>query len=397
LRILYLTQVLPYPLDSGPKIRIYHMLRHLARHHQITLVSFVREKKEAAHVEHLRTWCAAVHTVLIKRSFVRDALAMARSLLSRKPFLIVRDDLSSMHAQVSQLYQDTAFDFVHADQLVMAQYALACRGAKKTLDEHNSVWTMMRRLSQAAQPGLRKFFMDLEWRKLQKYEIETCLQFDIVLGVTEEDKQAIQSLAPESNLQITVVPIGIDVDSLPRIERNVQAQNVVCVGGMFWPPNIDGVVWFGEEVFPLIKHKSPATLFFVIGGRPDSQIIELGARDSQIRVTGYVEDPTEYLRDSAVFIVPVRAAGGMRVKILDAWARGIPIVSTSIGCEGIEVRPGENILIADKQADFAEAVLRILRDAALARRLAENGRRWVEQKYDWHSLYQKLDSIYVPD
>ena len=107
-----------------------------------------------------------------------------------------------------------------------------------------------------------------------------------------------------------------------------------------------------------------------------------------------MDDPTPYLADSAVFVVPLRAGGGMRVKILDAWAGGIPIVSTTIGCEGINVTPGENILIADEPGDFAEAVIRVIRDEALARRLAENGRRHVETHYDWRRTYASFDRVY---
>ncbi len=113
-----------------------------------------------------------------------------------------------------------------------------------------------------------------------------------------------------------------------------------------------------------------------------------------IVVTGYVEDPTPYFADSAVFIVPLRAGGGMRVKILDAWARGIPIVSTSIGCAGIEVQEGENIFIADTPQDFAQAVTRIIQDGELAQHLAGNGRRWVEAKYNRWIIYPKLDEVY---
>jgi glycosyltransferase involved in cell wall biosynthesis len=177
---------------------------------------------------------------------------------------------------------------------------------------------------------------------------------------------------------------------------------------MFWPPNVDGVLWFAREVFPLVRQQVPEARFYIVGKNPPKEVRRLRVARSKLRsndqpsaishqpivVTGYVEDPTPYFADSAVFIVPLRAGGGMRVKILDAWARGIPIVSTTIGSEGIEVREGENILIADTPRDFAQAVVRAIRDKELAQRLAENGRRWVEEKYDWRIIYPKLDEVY---
>jgi glycosyltransferase involved in cell wall biosynthesis len=185
---------------------------------------------------------------------------------------------------------------------------------------------------------------------------------------------------------------------------------------MFWPPHVDGVLWFAREVFPLVRQQVPEARFYIVGKNLPKEVCKLqdarsklqrGYRLSAIRhrpfaishqpivVTGYVEDPTPYFADSAVFVVPLRAGGGMRVKILDAWARGIPIVSTSIGCEGIEVRDGENILIADTPQDFAQAVVRVIRDLTLAQQLAENGQRWVEEKYDWRVVYRKVDEVYT--
>jgi glycosyltransferase involved in cell wall biosynthesis len=177
---------------------------------------------------------------------------------------------------------------------------------------------------------------------------------------------------------------------------------------MFWPPNVDGVLWFAREVFPLVRQQVPEARFYVVGRNPPKAVRRLQSsyqpsaishRPSAIShqlivVTGYAEDPTLYFADSAVFIVPLRAGGGMRVKILDAWAKRIPIVSTTIGCEGIEVRDGENILIADTPQDFAQAVVAVIRDSDLAQRLAENGRRLVEEKYDWRVVYRDLDEVY---
>jgi glycosyltransferase involved in cell wall biosynthesis len=177
---------------------------------------------------------------------------------------------------------------------------------------------------------------------------------------------------------------------------------------MFWPPNADGILWFAKEILPLVRQQVPDARLYIVGKNPPKEVVRLQYPEGKlptdhqpsaighqpIVVTGYVKDTTPYFANSAVFIVPLQAGGGMRVKILDAWARGIPVISTTIGCEGVEVRDGENILIADTPQDFAQAVVRAIRDEELARRLAANGRQWVEEKYDWRIVYPKLDEVY---
>lgn len=164
---------------------------------------------------------------------------------------------------------------------------------------------------------------------------------------------------------------------------------------MYWPPNIDGVMWFIREVFPQIRQHRPDVVLDVVGSRPPSVLQELSWDGSGINVTGYVVDPLPYLERAGVFIVPLRAAGGMRVKILNALAEGVPIVSTTLGCEGVKVTPGQDILVGDTAEDFAAEVLRVLSAPALGRRLSVNGRQLVEEKYDYRNACCSLDDVYV--
>jgi glycosyltransferase involved in cell wall biosynthesis len=164
---------------------------------------------------------------------------------------------------------------------------------------------------------------------------------------------------------------------------------------MFWPPNVDGVLWFAQEVYPLVKAAIPDVQFAVVGARPPQRVLRLAEEDASIAVTGYVDDPQPYLAASAALIVPVRAGGGMRVKILEALARGTPIVSTTVGYEGIALTPGEHLLVGDTPAAFAEAVIRLLRDPAVGRRIASAGRRIAEQRYDWRVVNPQIEAVYT--
>jgi glycosyltransferase involved in cell wall biosynthesis len=299
-----------------------------------------------------------------------------------------------MHRTIAQLVATQHFDAVHADQLWMAQYAVNLPSPLKVLDQHNAVWTIVHRMWQNERSGLRRMVMQQEWRALQRYEGRVCRQFHRVLTVTEEDRRALEIL--NGKLPITVVPICIDTTTLPRLEPLSHARHMICIGGMFYPPNVDGIVWFARNVLPQVWSACPDSRLLVVGARPDPALLALAREEPRVQVTGYVDDPTPLLRESAVFIVPLRAGGGMRVKILDAWARGIPIVSTTIGCEGTAVRPGENIVIADEPADFAQAVIRFIQDPGLRQQFADRGCAWVNERYHWRKVYPMLDTIYPP-
>ena len=407
MRILFLTQVLPYPLDAGPKIRAYYTLRHLARQHQVTLLSFVRPMDTPAQVEHLAQFCQAVHTVPMRRSRPRDALHLIESLITGQSFIIRRDRVPAMARRVDELLATGEFDVVHADQLWMAQYALRARAASRkpgssiprlVLDEHNACYLIARRLAAEERNPLKRALAMLESRKMARYEVEACRRFDWVVWVTEQDHRAVEQQAADGERRVprsAVIPICGDPAATPGVRRKPGAQRVTFLGGLHYPPNAQGVLWFIHHVWPLILQQIPDAVLTIIGKDPMPEIRNPKSEIRNLDVTGYLADPTPYLAETAVFIVPLLAGGGMRVKIVDAWMWGLPVVSTTIGAEGIETRPGENILIADTPADFAQAVVRLLRDPEEGQRIGQAGRRWAEQHYDWRRVYRAWDQVYA--
>jgi glycosyltransferase involved in cell wall biosynthesis len=391
--ILLLTQVLPYPPDSGPKIKTYSVIKYLAQEHRVTLVSFVRGD-QSKHVDHLRRYCEAIHTVPIERGALRDAWYLGLSFFAGQPFLMLRDDRKAMRDLVDRLSAEHAFDVAQADQLNMGQYAERVPGAFKVLDAHNALWLLYQRLWGTMSPGPRRWLLGRDWRMLKTYEGRLVREFDAVLAVSDEDKAVLQEAAGQP-VDITVIPIAIDTDEVAVVDRQAEPGHILHIGTMYWPPNIDAVQWFIREIYPLVRHERPDVQFDVVGTRPPAELLALNDAGLGINVTGYVEDPTPYQRQAAVMVVPVRAGGGMRVKILNALAEGIPIVSTTVGCEGIKVTHGENILIADEPDDFAAAVLCVLNDPALARRLSHSGRRLAENTYDYRRACAPLDEVYA--
>lgn len=407
MRILFLTQVLPYPLDAGPKTRAYFTLRYLAQRHEVTLLSFVRASDSAAAIEHLRSCCHAVHTVPMPRSPLRDAWHLLRSLPGATPFLIARDWVPAMAQEVVRRLAAMPFAAIHADQLWMAPYALhGCAVAglvsrpALVLDQHNAVFQIPRRLAAHEPSGLKRALLTLEERKLARYEADVCRRFDRVVWVTAEDRAALEERAghPWEPTRATVIPICVDLAARPPLARRPDACRVTFLGGLHWPPNQEGVLWFLRAVWPEVVARVPAAHLTIIGKLPTAATAltqAVAAAPGQVELTGYVDDPTSYLAETAAFIVPLHAGGGMRVKIVDAWSWGLPVVATSIGAEGIRYADGDDILIADTASAFAEAVVRLLTDHALAERVGRQGRLSAARAYDWRSIYTAWDAVYA--
>jgi glycosyltransferase involved in cell wall biosynthesis len=401
MRVLLLTQVLPYPPDSGPKVKTYNVLKYLAQHHEVTLVSFVRGD-QSADIEHLKHYCRAVHTVPMDRGAANDAAAMTRSLVTGQPWMMVRDDRRAMRELVDRVASEAAFDVAHADQLNMAQYAARVPKARKVLDAHNALWLLYKRLAETMSTGPRKLLLDRDWKLLKTYEGRICRDFDGVLAVSNEDKAALlEAVQAATGAQtaadarkMVVIPIAVDGDEVRPVQRKAGANHILHIGTMYWPPNIDGINWFIGDVLPLIRRECPDVVFDVVGARPPQSLIDVSKQDPRINVTGYVDDPTPFLQQAGVMVVPLRAGGGMRVKILNAMAQALPIVTTTLGCEGIAVESGKHVLIADQPEDFARATLALLRDRATSDELGRNGRALIDSTYDYRAACQPLETVY---
>jgi polysaccharide biosynthesis protein PslH len=393
MRVLLLTQVLPYPPDSGPKVKTYYVLKYLAQKHQVTLVSFVRSSDKPEYIRHLETLCERVITVPIERKPTQDLIFLGQSLASDQPWMMLRDERPEMRKVLRELASNTHFDVVHADQLNMAQYALPFTKSRKVLDLHNALWMLYKRLARTTRfTSPMKYILLRDWPLLKRYEGEMCRKFDAVIAVSDEDRKLlIEAGAPED---ITVIPIAIDTNEQAMVERQPSGPHIIHIGTMYWPPNIDGINWFLDNVYPLVKQEVQDVRCTLIGARPPESLVQRAQTDASLTVTGYVEDPMPYFRDASMMIVPLLAGGGMRVKILNALAQGIPMVSTTVGCEGIALTPGKEVIIADDPQAFANATIKMLTEVSLNKRIARNGRQTVEQLYDYRNACKPLDEIY---
>jgi len=406
MRILFLSQVLPYPPDAGPRVKTWNVLRFLVeRGHDVSLACFLRAE-EIPHLREVERVCEQVVTVPMKRSRFADTAYWLRSRLTGRPFLVERDGLRRMQTSVDALLRNGVFDVLHADQLPMTQFALAHshqdQAPARIFDAHNATWVILRQMIQGA-PALLRPAIAVETRSVRRYEGRAVRSFDRTLAVSQEDRLKLLEAANDENAnesidasRVEVVPISIDTERLQPVPKADGAQLILAIGSMHYAPNAEGIRWFLRQVLPLVQRQLPGARVRVVGKNPPSDFLAM-QNDSAgaIEVAGYLPSLTPSFEQAAVLVVPVLSGSGMRVRILEGLARGLPIVTTSVGVEGIKARHEQELLIADTPEAFAAAVCRLLNQKDLRWRLAEAGRALAVSRYDYRVALAGLESIYT--
>jgi len=388
MRILQLTPRIPYPPDDGGKIGIFGITKYLAlRGHEITLLSITSNQN--SDLSGLSEYCK-VETVVMNTA--NSYLGMLFNLFSKTPYTISKYHGRAVLNKLKDLLQKNRFDIVHVDHLHMAYYGKFIKekfGLPVVLREHNVESSIWERYYRGISNPLVKAYARFQFKKLYKYESRIVENFDQCFMITEKDKREIERMNPR--VKASVIPAGVDTPYFHPMDVPIEPYSIVSVASMDWLPNVEGILWF-TTIWPLVKEKIPQAKLYIVGKNPPAKIRDL-ARDDII-VTGFVKDVREYMAKAMVFIVPLRTGGGMRIKILNALAMGKAVVSTSVGCEGIDIENGKNIYIADTEEGFAERVIELLEDESKREELGKEGLKLVSQKYQWERIAERIEDEY---
>ncbi len=396
MKILLIVDHIPYPPDKGTSIRNYNLLKRIAKEHEVWVVALAAPGESGEGVAHLLEFCKSVETVEIHHSgALEHPLTALRYLFLGHPIELRHYQSSKMVDKIQELVSRVDFDVIDIVDSYMGLYLEALPSEQRHkvvltfIDIVSSVYQRISRL----EPGLpRKLRTWLYSRMMRKWEPRYAEGFARCIAVSEADRRLL--LASNPRLEIDVIPNGIDTKQYQQLPCPDDKPVLLFVGGMAYRPNIDAVLHFCQDVYPRIKDSLSNIEVWIVGHTPPSEIRALD--DGQnIHVTGSVEDVRPYYERSTVSIVPLRAGGGTRLKILESMALGRPVVSTSIGCEGLDVADGENIFVADTPEEFARKVLHLLENESHRKRMIEKGRELVVNRYDWDIIAQSLVRSYL--
>ena len=397
-RLLFLCQTLPYPPDGGVWIRTYHVLRLLAREFDVTALCFERARTSAHGAAHdIVTGCeglsplAAVEVFALphKHSRVRFAWDHLRSAMFGQVYTRYVYDSRPFRRRLRELLRSRDFALVHVDSLDLARYLPACRNLPVVCVHHDIESNLLRRRAALDQHPLRRAYFRYQAWLMDAIERRHCEHIALNVTCSEHDRSLLLTTAPRS--RVVVVPNAVDVDAFQPVEHD--GSGVAYVGGTTPFPNRDALDFFCDEILPRLRAAGAQDAIRWIGNAsPDEQRIYQERYGMDL--TGYVDDVRPLMGDAACHVVPLRTGGGTRLKILNAWAMGKAVVSTSVGCEGLAAVDGENILIRNHPGEFADAVLEVLGNAPLRRELGARGRATVERLYSWETVGRPMLDLY---
>lgn len=384
MRILFLSTWFPYPPDQGSKIRAHYLLKSLAEHHEVALASYEDVELKPEWRQRIEQMCARVFT-LPRKPFASNRIKRWLGWLSPKPSAVVGMYSVEMAELVQHAAKEWNPEVVVALTFVTAPYALMTPSALKVVDIDNYMARMLMETISMADSTVGKLRRWLAYYKFLQYEKSLYPKFDLCMAVTSADKELVirdLKLAPK---QVVVVPNGVDTSWYQPVAAAMEPDTLIFNGALTYQANFDAMEYFLRGIFPLIINRFPKIRLKITGRTDGVKLSELKLND-HVELTGYVEDIRPVVASSAVCVAPLRIGGGTRLKILEAMALGVPVVSTTKGAEGLDVVHGKQLLIGDAPNEFAREVIRLLETPQLRKEITQNALELVREKYDWSRI-----------
>lgn len=400
MNVLYLTTRFCWPPRSGSHLRDFHLSRQIARWATLTYVGLDAEGLPPGE-DSRRERVAALHdseVIRIRRKPGYSRLNLIRGFLGPKPISILNYTSPAMMSTVEQLLRERTFDAVQVESVHFIAYAERIRQLAPKVpilcDWHNIESEILKRYADNCTSFPRRIYALRTAKLLRRFERKFLRLGDANTVCSERERQVLLELEPSATIE--VIENGLDLEYLSQPDSTPVGprRNLVYVGLMEYHANVDAVSYFAREVWPSVRQRRPELQFVIVGARPTAEVVALGKLPG-ITVTGTVDDLRPYYWDALAAVVPLRVGGGTRLKIVEAMAAGVPVISTSIGAEGLPVTNGEELLLANTPSEIADAVAGLRNDSAEWHRLSQNGKRLVMARYNWPVVGEKLLRVYT--
>jgi sugar transferase (PEP-CTERM/EpsH1 system associated) len=387
MRILCLTSRLPYPPNRGDRLRAFHFIEHLSQEHDLSLVSFIADEAERAHLPSLRAYCRDVQ--VIPMSPVRSALSAALNIWRREPLQALYYRLGAMRRAVDDMVATTDFQAAYVHLFRMAPYVADHTQLYRIVDLTDVISKEID-LSLPYRSLASRAVYHLEKKRIHRYEQWVAQNFEETWLISRSDGQGLAQASPQANIRI--VPNGIDLEEFHPTGKSCTPNSLIFVGHLRVLHNVDAATHLAEDVLPLVQKEMPSCTLNIVGADPAPQIKQLG-QSADITVTGFVPDLNTYLNNASVFVAPLRFAAGVQNKVLEAMAAGRPVVTTSLVNDGLGAQPEQEILVANDATATARQIVRLLTNEQLREQIGRAGRQFVRSRFSWTHVVERMRAI----
>jgi sugar transferase (PEP-CTERM/EpsH1 system associated) len=384
-KILFLSQRVPYPPNRGDKITTWRLIERMRREHDVHVLAFAHDDGDEQAANELRQKGYPTTTFRLNPRW--DRVRSLPLLLTRKPLTLGVYGSHALQREVDR--RIGAVDVAYAYSSSMGAFMLPHTGTRRVMHFSELDSDKWLQYSKRMHPPMRWIYRR-EWRTLERFERKLAHAVDENVFCTPLEERIFNERIPGASS--AVLRNGIDLTGHQPAPEQAEAGHLVFVGVMDYYPNVEGCLWFADEILPRVRAAVPEARLTIVGAHPTPEIEALAARPG-IEVTGFVDDPRDYLRRAQVSVAPLRIARGIQNKVLEAMAMGLPVVGTTAATQGVDGKAGENYLVADDAEGQVAAICGLLRDSEATRELGRQARRFVEERYDWEACLRPLDGI----
>jgi len=393
LKVLFLSQPFLYPLDTGGKIRTAKLLEQLKNIFDITLSSNYEASRDKPYLERMTGLCREYHPVPwkpVQKYTSRFYLRLITRMFSRYPIIVLNDYSKDIEETILRLMSNDRYDLLICDFLQPSLNFQKIDSCPVLLFQHNVESVIPRRHFEVAVNPFLKLFWWLQWRKMERYEGEMCQRFTATVTVSESDKSLLVEKFGARN--VFSIPTGVDTDYFSPSEQVEVNNSLVFTGSMDWLPNEDAILFFARDILPRIRQRIPEVKLTVVGRNPSRALLNEVKKYPEIELTGWVSDVRPFIARHSLYVIPLRIGGGTRIKVYEAMAMGKAVISTSVGVEGLPVRDGKHVLIADDPEHFAKQIVRLLNDVDGRKKLENSAKNYV-RNFKWENIAQAFSNI----